>query len=276
MVLVRNADKSSVPSPLAARPVEELEVPKASTLDSRKLAGVRLAISSPRQAAIWICQAARERSGPCDIHLVNSYTISLSTADDKYRYALREAAVNFPDGKPLAVVTKWSSRPLQQVRGPGLFEQVMDIGRQYHLKHYLLGSTDDTLSRLQTELERRYPGVEIAGTCSPPFRKQEEGELAAQDEMIQASDADVVWVGLGTPKQDYEAQRISSSLGVVSVAVGAAFDFVAGTKPEAPKWVRAIGFEWLFRLCCEPRRLWKRYLIGNFRFLLAVAGNFEA
>jgi len=85
------------------------------------------------------------------------------------------------------------------------------------------------------------------------------------------SGAQVVWVGLGTPKQDFEAQRICDSLQVTAAAVGAAFDFVAGTKPEAPDWMRRLSLEWAFRLMSEPRRLWRRYLFGNSRFIMLVA-----
>ncbi|GAA5193163.1 hypothetical protein GCM10023346_17170 [Arthrobacter gyeryongensis] len=149
----------------------------------------------------------------------------------------------------------------------------MDIGRNSNVKHFLLGSTNDTLRKLNEELTSRYPGIEIVGQLSPPFRDQSPSELAAQDKFISDSEAQIVWVGLGTPKQDFEVLRLANRLPVVAVAVGAAFDFVAGTKKEAPVWIRKIGFEWLFRLLSEPRRLWRRYLFGNFEFLRATLRN---
>lgn len=129
------------------------------------------------------------------------------------------------------------------------------------------------LVKLQQNLEARFPGVEIVGTYSPPFRSLSEAELDAQDELILRSGADIVWVGLGTPKQDHEVRRLADSLHVTACAVGAAFDFTAGTKREAPKWMTRVGLEWTFRLISEPRRLWKRYLIGNFVFLAAIIRN---
>ena len=138
------------------------------------------------------------------------------------------------------------------------------------MTHYLLGSDADTLAALVTAIRYRFPGVSIAGTDSPPFRDPSQGELVDRDERIRRSGAHVVWVGLGTPKQDYEVARLASATGTVAIAVGAAFDFVAGTKPQAPLWMQRSGLEWLFRLASEPRRLWRRYLFGNARFIRAA------
>jgi len=163
-----------------------------------------------------------------------------------------------------------SGRQLWQVRGPSLFGNVIDLGRDLSITHFLLGATDETLEKLTFELKMRYPGIQIVGQLSPPFRDVTPTEIAAQDKIISDSNAQIVWVGLGTPKQDFEVLRLANSLPVVAIAVGAAFDFVAGTKNEAPQWMTKIGLEWLFRLVSEPRRLWRRYLFGNIEFLWAV------
>ncbi|MDP9889822.1 exopolysaccharide biosynthesis WecB/TagA/CpsF family protein [Pseudarthrobacter enclensis] len=105
---------------------------------------------------------------------------------------------------------------------------------------------------------------------SPPFSAMSPREYESQDRRIEDTNPDIVWVGLGTPKQDFEAQRLATAGNFFAVAVGAAFDFSAGTKKEAPRWITALGFEWLFRLAAEPKRLWRRYLIGNFVFLYSV------
>jgi N-acetylglucosaminyldiphosphoundecaprenol N-acetyl-beta-D-mannosaminyltransferase len=157
------------------------------------------------------------------------------------------------------------------VYGPDLFLDVFARGQDVGLRHYLLGSTPEVLDALQRELRRRFPLARIAGACSPPFRPLSPGELHDQQQDILASGADIVWVGLGTPKQDVHAAELASSLPVVCAAVGAAFDFVAGHKPQAPGWMRRGGLEWTFRLGCEPRRLWRRYLFGNARFVWGVA-----
>ena len=105
---------------------------------------------------------------------------------------------------------------------------------------------------------------------SPPFRPLTAAEVAAQDQRIRQSGAELVWVGLGTPKQDHEVARLAAELPVVALAVGAAFDFLAGTKPQAPLWMQRSGTEWAFRLASEPKRLTRRYLWGNPRFLQAA------
>jgi N-acetylglucosaminyldiphosphoundecaprenol N-acetyl-beta-D-mannosaminyltransferase len=203
------------------------------------------------------------------VHLLNAYSVALADSDSSYLETVSGAAINFPDGKPLT----WISRirrdtvPLRQIRGVEFFLRTFDLGTQVGLRHFLLGSTPETLELLRKNLEERFPEAEIVGSYSPPFRLLTDDELAQQDRMIESSGAHLVWVGLGTPKQDFEVARLASRLPVAAVAVGAAFDFAAGTVKEAPSFVAKIGFEWLYRLCQEPRRLWRRYLFGNARFL---------
>jgi N-acetylglucosaminyldiphosphoundecaprenol N-acetyl-beta-D-mannosaminyltransferase len=209
---------------------------------------------------------------PGDVHLINAYSVALADSDSTYRKSLSDAFCNFPDGKPLSWATALSRTPLSQVRGPRIFEETMNRGRVSGVRHFLLGSTPETLQALQESLERRYPGVVIVGSESPPFRKLSPEELNEQDDRLRILEPDIVWVGLGTPKQDYEVGRLAES-GFLAVAVGAAFDFSAGTKPEAPAWMTKVGLEWMFRLASEPRRLWRRYLFGNVRFMWAVLAN---
>jgi N-acetylglucosaminyldiphosphoundecaprenol N-acetyl-beta-D-mannosaminyltransferase len=138
------------------------------------------------------------------------------------------------------------------------------------VKHFLLGSTNEVLQALETNLTTRFPGIQIVGVESPPFRKLTAKELSTQDNLVSASGAQIVWVGLGTPKQDVEAHRIAGELPVLAIAVGAAFDFAAGTLRPAPQWMTRSGLEWVYRFTREPRRLWKRYVFGNMRFLKAA------
>jgi N-acetylglucosaminyldiphosphoundecaprenol N-acetyl-beta-D-mannosaminyltransferase len=159
---------------------------------------------------------------------------------------------------------------LRQIRGPQLFLDVFDAGRDHAVSHYLLGSTPEVLQKLEANLRTLYPGVNISGSESPPFRKLTSAERRAQDERILQSGAEIVWVGLGTPKQDFEVQRLADVLPVVSIAIGAAFDFTAGTLQQAPEWMTRTGLEWGFRFMKEPRRLWRRYVFGNVRFLKAA------
>jgi N-acetylglucosaminyldiphosphoundecaprenol N-acetyl-beta-D-mannosaminyltransferase len=148
---------------------------------------------------------------------------------------------------------------------------VLDRGTS--LGHYLLGGSEETLAALKRVIARRFPTARIVGAESPAFRALSDAEVAAQDSRIRQSGAQVVWVGLGTPKQDWEVARLSEELPVVALAVGAAFDFLAGTKSQAPMLMQSTGTEWLYRLASEPRRLAKRYLWGNPRFLRAAVRN---
>jgi len=244
----------------------------SNELATRRLAGIPVVMTTANHAARWVVSRAQAHtSDGIDVHLANAYTLALAESDTTFRDTLINGPVVFPDGKPLAWLTKFSKSPLGQVRGPRLFGDVMDIGRESGLRHFLLGTTNETLELLEAELKKRFPGVEIVGKFSPPFRKLSVSEVAEQDQLIRESGAEIVWVGLGTPKQDHEVKRIADELPVVAVAIGAAFDFYAGTKKEAPIWMTATGVEWVFRLSTEPRRLWKRYLIGNLVFLYAAA-----
>lgn len=173
-----------------------------------------------------------------------------------------------PDGKSLELVAKIKGHHLPQIRGPWVFRELLNRGRNKGIKHFLLGTTDETLEKLETKLVSEYPGVKIVGKYSPPFGVPTDSELAAQDKIIQEAGPDVIWLGVSSPKQDFEAQRLAKKFSVMTLAVGAAFDFVAGTQKEAPLFMQKIGAEWLYRLLSNPKRLWKRYLIGNFVFLV--------
>jgi N-acetylglucosaminyldiphosphoundecaprenol N-acetyl-beta-D-mannosaminyltransferase len=200
--------------------------------------------------------------------LVNTWTIALAHRQRGYASELRADGVNLADGRPVAWVLgalgrrHGSPTVPAQVRGPDFFPHVLDVGRQAGVRHYLLGGATETLERLLTVIAERFPGCAVVGAESPPFRPLTVDERTAQDERIRASGADVVWVGLGTPRQDVEAARLAAALGRPAVAVGAAFDFLAGTKNEAPVWVQRLALEWLFRFVAEPRRLWRRYTVG--------------
>jgi N-acetylglucosaminyldiphosphoundecaprenol N-acetyl-beta-D-mannosaminyltransferase len=245
--------------------------------------GVPIAAHTRRSAACEVVRLARlhraTRSAAgargSDVHLCNAHTLALADRDQELRGILGSAALNLPDGQSVVWANQLLHRdtplPATRVYGPDLFLDVFGHGQNAGLRHYLLGATPEVLDALRSELLRRFPKARIVGTCSPPFRSLTALELRDEERAILASGADIVWVGLGTPKQDVRAAQLAAALPVVSVAVGAAFDFVAGHKRQAPPWVQRRGLEWAFRLGCEPRRLWRRYLFGNARFLSGVA-----
>jgi N-acetylglucosaminyldiphosphoundecaprenol N-acetyl-beta-D-mannosaminyltransferase len=234
-----------------------------------EFAGIPFTIARPDEAVRRTLELLDEPSGGNDIHLFNAYSVALAHSDTEFAACARQSTVNFPDGKPVAWFSRFLGGGLHQVRGPQYFEDVIEAGVRSGVRHFFLGSTPETLSALKRNIELRFPEVQIVGMHSPEFRTLTPAELARQDDDIRACQPDMVWVGLGTPKQDFEARRLAGE-GFNAAAVGAAFDFSAGTKKIAPVWVRRAGLEWFHRLVSEPRRLWKRYLWGNTVFLRLV------
>lgn len=238
--------------------------------DLQQVGGVSFVVADPLIAARDLAEAAMIGSHGEHVHLANAYSVSL--ANDFPALAAETFGSdgwNLPDGRPIAAISRLRrDRPvLHQIRGPQFLLDVCEAGVDAGLRHFLLGGAPDVLEKLRESLEDRFPGIRIVGWFSPPFRESSPAELAERDEAIISAGAQVVWVGLGTPKQDLEVTRIAASTGLIAVAVGAAFDYAAGTLREAPVWIRTLGLEWLFRLLMEPRRLWRRYLFGNVHFL---------
>ena len=223
----------------------------------------------PMDAAVAAIRSAATERQALAVHLVNAYTLSLAVRDDAFRDLLDRGGLNLPDGMPLV----WLGRRrgldglTDRVYGPDLTTAVCDRGREVGLRHYLYGGSPEVVERFAAQLRHRYPGITIVGVESPPYRELTADEGQALVDRIVASEADVMWVGLGTPKQDHFVDRFAPRLERPVVAVGAAFDFLAGAKRMAPRWMQRSGLEWLYRLLSEPRRLWRRYLVGNLVFL---------
>ena len=236
----------------------------------RVFAGVPFFEANLDEAAKLVVEHA-VNSRTSTFHLVNAYSIAAASENPEYKKVLTDSRTNFADGFPISLLTKFSARPLSQVRGPDLFREVIRRSESAQVKHFFLGSSNEVLDRIVERLQLDYPLAQVAGTYSPPFRELDANERDDQAKKIIDSGANLVWVALGTPKQDIEANRLASETGKTVAAVGAAFDFFAGTTREAPPWLSSVGLEWAFRLITEPRRLWKRYLIGNLKFLGVVA-----
>jgi N-acetylglucosaminyldiphosphoundecaprenol N-acetyl-beta-D-mannosaminyltransferase len=143
-----------------------------------------------------------------------------------------------------------------------------DLSGKKGYKNYFLGSTNLVLERLRKRLTHLFPKLNVVGHYSRPFRQLSREEEQQMLDDINQANPDILWVGLGSPKQEFWMHEHRDQLKVpIMIGVGAAFDFLSGVKRQAPQWVRKAGLEWLFRLCCEPRRLWKRYLVGNTLFI---------
>lgn len=192
-------------------------------------------------------------------------------ADPALRAVARGAAMNLPDGMPLVWIGRWRGLAVERAAGPDLMEQMLLAGGSDGLRHFLYGGRPGVAERLAARFRARAPGLRIVGTYSPPFRPLTEAEDRAVVARIRASGANVVWVGLSSPAQDAWMAAHVDRLPVTMIGVGAAFDFLSGERPRAPRWMQRAGLEWLFRLATDFRRLWPRYLVTAPRFVLRVA-----
>ena len=217
--------------------------------------------------AVRIAIAEAHRSSGMTIRLANAWCVVSAESDPVFARALNGRGWTFPDGASVTGVLRLRGIKAARVRGPSFFESVLDRGRETAIRHYFLGATPGTLSALTAAASRRYAGVTIVGSWAPPFGPVDEALITKSVHAVLQASPDIVWIGLGTPKQDVLAQALAARTGTLCIGVGAAFDFVGGTVREAPKWMQWAGLEWLFRLASEPRRLWRRYLVGNLRFL---------
>ncbi len=218
--------------------------------------------------AAWIATGAREYVCVTGVHGV------IESLDDPALRAIHNAAgLVTPDGMPLVWLGhRAGHRDMTRVYGPDLLLAVIAAPALRTARHFFFGSTPDVLDALTTRLRQLAPAIVICGSHSPPFRATSAAEDAAIDAAINAAGPDIVWVGLGTPRQErWMAAHRSALEAATLVGIGAAFDFIAGTKRQAPRWIQRSGLEWLYRLLQEPRRLGPRYLVNNPRFVWHLA-----
>ena len=198
-----------------------------------------------------------------DVHVL---TRVLGESD--YGAGVRSFDYICPDGMPIVWLMRRKGAAANRLYGPDVMEWMWKLGRAAGVKHFLLGGSEETIGLLKANLEKRYPGAEVAGHYCPPMPPWPEGEDERMLAAIRESGAHCVWVGLGCPRQERWLFEHREQLPpAVYFGVGAAFNFHAGLVQQAPAWVRAHGLEWLYRLCREPRRLFKRYLVHNTRFI---------
>ena len=190
--------------------------------------------------------------------------------DDAHSHTVQsEAAFVLPDGKPLSVYSrKHGFADAERVTGPDLMLELFK--RDNGLRHYFYGSTEETLTMLREKLMEQYPNLKIAGMVSPPFHELSDAEDAEEVRKINESGADIIWVGLGAPKQENWMYEHKDKVQGVMIGVGAGFDYHAGNIKRAPKWMQKMSLEWLYRLLQDPKRLFKRYLVTNTRYLYLI------
>ena len=247
------------------QPPEVLNV--ESGLESRVIVGTRVDATSYPDAAARIIRWAEAGESRyvcvCTVHMVME-----GYDDPSFQAIVNSADLVTPDGMPLV----WGLRLLgipsaTRVYGPALTPIVCEYAARRGVPVGFYGGTPDVLEELRKRLTARFPGLQIPYAFSPPFRPPTPEEEQRTIEEIHAAGVRIVFVGLGCPKQERWMARHRGRLQAVMVGVGAAFDFIAGRKRQAPPWMQQAGLEWAFRLATEPRRLWRRYLYHNPRFV---------
>ena len=232
-----------------------------------KVLGTDVAVGDIDGAVGYVAENRHDLAGKY-VCFSNVHTTVMAYKDDVYRSALSDAFIVFPDGHPIAKEQyNKGFKEAKRIAGPDFMKEMFEKSRDGSVSHFFYGSTQETLDALKVNLERDYPGMDIRGFYSPPFRKLSKKELEDDIAMINRAGADMVWIGLGAPKQElfmYEAKGRVNSL---MLGVGAGFAFHAGTKKRAPLWMQRLGLEWFFRLLSDPKRLFGRYLVTNTRFL---------
>ena len=198
----------------------------------------------------------------------NVHTTVMAYENDDYRKIQNGGAMALPDGAPLSIYSKKHGFvEAERVTGPDLMLELLKASKEEGYRHFFYGATQETLDAMKRAIEQDYPGVQIAGMYAPPFRPLRPEEDDAAVSLINQAKPDFIWVGLGAPKQEQWMYAHKGRLCGVSVGVGAAFDYLAGDIKRAPKMMQKLCLEWLYRLLQDPKRLWKRYVTTNIKFM---------
>jgi N-acetylglucosaminyldiphosphoundecaprenol N-acetyl-beta-D-mannosaminyltransferase len=238
-----------------------------------RILGQRVDPVSKATAAKAVVERALSGPPATYICLTNVHTTVEAQRSEDLRRAVDDAYLSVPDGMPLTWILRRRGHPeTEKVSGIEYIPLVAKLGLEHDLRHFFYGGAPGVAVRAGMRLEDLVPGVRVVGAASPPFEDSRGGwDDRELEEQLLRTRPHILWVGLGAPKQELWMAEMAGRLSVpVMVGVGAAFDYLAGTKPSAPPFLRHVGLEWLFRLAAEPRRLWRRYLIGNSAFLLML------
>jgi len=261
-----------------AIPVEEFTdncsvtktVEEVREFDTFDVLGIPISVTTLETAEHALVRWAKDRVGR--FVCVREVASLMAMIDDPDLVNLnKQSAMNIPDGMPLVWIGKFRGLPVERTCGPDLMDRVCSASPRTGLKHFFYGGKEGVADKLADVFRKKVPDIEIVGTYCPPFRPLTEDEDLAVTELIRNSGADLVWIGISSPRQDIWMQQHFKKLPQTLIGVGAAFDFHSGAVPRAPKWMQTTGLEWVYRLIQEPKRLWKRYLFDAPRFVLRLA-----
>lgn len=251
-------------NPEYKRKMNKSEIPNCNIL------GVNIAAINPEWLCSYVSKNISDLSGDY-ICFSNVHTTVTASENPDYLKVQNGGIMAVPDGGPLATVGRKRGFPdTQRTMGPIFMGEILKISVENGFSHYFYGSTDETLRKLKENLEKDYPGINIKGMFSPPFRALTGQEDSDYIKMINEADADFVWIGLGAPKQEFWMAQHQGKVKGLMLGVGAAFDYFAGNINLAPRWMQKNNLEWVYRLVQDPKRLFKRYLYTNPRFIWNV------
>ena len=201
----------------------------------------------------------------------NVHTTIMAYEDPNYLKIQNGAIMAIPDGGPLSSVgKKRGNTNMGRTTGPNLMENILEISEKYNYRHFFYGSTPETLDKLIKNIKNKYPNIQIIDSYSPPFKSVSEDEDFKIIERINNANVDFIWVGLGAPKQEIWMANHQGLVNGLMIGVGAAFDYLAGNIKRAPNWMQKCNLEWLYRLLQDPKRLFKRYIHSNIKFIWNV------
>ena len=233
--------------------------------------GVGLSVINLQTALAAVAEAvAQRRKGY--ICVTGVHGVIEAQDDPEFRRILNNAFLCTPDGMPMVWMGRWRGhKEMRRVYGPDFMLDVCAWSQKSGCRHFFYGGAEGVAKLLREKLTARFPGLHVVGCYAPPFRPLNADEASALQKKIHDCRPDILWVGLSTPKQEkFMAEFLPKLEATLMVGVGAAFDFHSGRVKQAPRWMQRCGLEWFYRMCSEPRRLAKRYLRNNPRFLWKV------
>ena len=238
-------------------------------MPSARLAGLEI-FSGGIDALIDLVKKSASSKSSLAVHFISANSVWVAQTDRTFRAILNSGGLMVPDSKWAELGSGLGGTKAQQTRGPEVFRRMVTEAEFTGLTHFFIGPNNQVNGALQQRLETEAPSLTVGGYMVAPFAPFDSHELDSLANFLGTKGPAIVWVGIGTPAQDVLASELAKRVDGVFMAVGAAFEFMAGLKPEAPEILSRLGLEWLFRLVSEPQRLWKRYLVGNSVFVYAV------
>ena len=232
-----------------------------------KILGINFVVGNVESAVAHVRRRLPDLKGEY-ITFSNVHTTVMAQEDPAYLRTQNGAILKFPDGTPIAWQERRCGYPqAERIAGPDFMEAMFRATMDGSVRHYFYGASEETIAHLEANLKLKYPGIAIAGLYSPPFRELSPEEDEEDVRRINEARPDIVWIGLGAPKQENWMAAHKGRINGVMIGVGAGFDFHGGMIRRAPVWIQRLGMEWFYRLCQDPKRLFNRYFVTNFQFI---------